>query len=60
MISASAPQNSVMFVDALKRAGIAVEPHLFAHGVHGAGPAEGIPEEETWPTFFAAWLSRQR
>jgi dipeptidyl aminopeptidase/acylaminoacyl peptidase len=31
------PQNSVIFVDALKRAGIPVEPHVFPHGVHGAG-----------------------
>jgi acetyl esterase/lipase len=54
------PQNSVMFVDALKRADIPVEPHLFAHGVHGAGLAQGIPEEDAWPTLFAAWLSRQR
>jgi acetyl esterase/lipase len=54
------PQNSVIFVDALKRAGIPVEPHLFAHGVHGGGLAQGIPEEEAWPTFFAAWLKNQR
>jgi acetyl esterase/lipase len=53
------PQNSIVFVDALKRGGIPVEAHLFAHGVHGAGLAHGIPEEEAWPGFFADWLGRQ-
>lgn len=54
------PQNSVIFADALKRAGIPAEIHLFAHGVHGAGLAQGIPEEEAWPTLFATWLNHQR
>ena len=54
------PQNSVIFADALKRAGIPAEIHLFAHGVHGAGLAQGISEEEAWPTFFATWLNQQR
>jgi acetyl esterase/lipase len=54
------PQNSVIFVDALKRAGIPADFHLFAHGVHGAGLAQGIPEEEAWPSSFATWLAGQK
>ncbi|MBB3228695.1 acetyl esterase/lipase [Luteibacter sp. Sphag1AF] len=52
------PQNSVMFASALKDAGVPAEVHLFAHGVHGAGLAQGIPEEEAWPRMFRDWLAR--
>jgi acetyl esterase/lipase len=54
------PQNSVLFVAALRAKGIPVDAHLFAHGEHGAGLAEGIPEESTWPDLFHQWLVRQR
>ncbi|WP_232298785.1 alpha/beta hydrolase [Granulicella tundricola] len=54
------PQNSVLFVAALRAAGIAVDAHLFAHGEHGAGLAEGIPEESAWPGLFRDWLVGQR
>jgi acetyl esterase/lipase len=51
------PQNSVLFVDALKEAGIPIEAHLFRHGQHGAGLATGIAEEEAWPEMFRKWLA---
>ena len=54
------PQNSVLFVAALRVAGIPVEPHLFAHGEHGAGLAEGIAEESAWPQLFHQWLVQQQ
>ena len=54
------PQNSVLFVNALHSANIPVDSHLFAHGEHGAGLAQGIPEESTWPELFHQWLLREQ
>jgi acetyl esterase/lipase len=51
------PQNSVLFVDALREAGIPIEAHLFRHGQHGAGLATGVAEEEAWPEMFRKWLA---
>lgn len=53
------PQNSILFVRALQSANVPVEAHLFAHGIHGAGLATDIPEEQTWPDLFHQWLIRQ-
>jgi len=53
-------QNSVLFAQALHAANIPAEVHLFAHGVHGAGLAVGILEEEAWPELFHQWLIHQR
>jgi len=52
------PQNSVLFSDALRAAGVPSDVHLFAHGVHGAGLATGIPDEEAWPNMFHDWLDK--
>ena len=53
------PQNSVIFAQALQAAHIPADVHLFAHGVHGAGLATNIPEEQAWPDLFRQWLVRQ-
>jgi len=53
------PQNSVIFAQALRVAHIPADVHLFAHGVHGAGLATNIPEEQIWPGLFQQWLVRQ-
>jgi acetyl esterase/lipase len=50
------PQNSVLFAQALKAAKVPAQIHLFTHGVHGAGLAGAIPEEQTWPELFRRWL----
>ena len=52
------PQNSVLFAGALRSAQIPADVHLFAHGVHGAGLAVGIPDEEAWPGMFHDWLDK--
>ena len=52
------PENSVFFSQALSAAQIPDDVHLFAHGVHGAGLAVGIPEEEAWPGMFTDWLGK--
>jgi acetyl esterase/lipase len=53
------PENSVLFVDALKAHGIPVDAHIFAHGKHGSGLATDEPEESAWPTMFGQWLAEQ-
>ncbi|WP_371417207.1 alpha/beta hydrolase [Granulicella sp. L60] len=53
------PENSVLFVQALKERGISVDAHLFAHGKHGAGLATDVPEESAWPGMFEHWLAQQ-
>ncbi len=53
------PQNSVIFGDALKAAGISADIHLFRHGAHGVGLATDMPEEQVWPELFQKWLTRQ-
>ncbi|NYE59419.1 acetyl esterase/lipase [Duganella sp. 1224] len=53
------PNNSVMFGDALNAAGVPNETHFFAHGAHGAGLADQLPEERVWPEQFKRWLTRQ-
>jgi acetyl esterase/lipase len=53
------PQNSVIFAQALQAAHIPADVHLFAHGVHGAGLGNNIPEEQTWPDLFQQWLVGQ-
>jgi acetyl esterase/lipase len=50
------PENSVLFVRALQSVNIPVEAHLFSHGIHGAGLATDIPEEQAWPALFRQWL----
>jgi hypothetical protein len=54
------PQNSVLFVVALRAQGIPIDAHLFSRGEHGAGLAEGIPEESAWPEMFQRWLLQQK
>lgn len=51
-------QNSVLFAQALQRAGVPAEIHLFQHGEHGSGLSEGIAEEEQWPQEFGEWLKK--
>lgn len=48
--------NSVMFYEALVKAGVPVEMHLFQHGAHGAGLAAGNPDLKVWPDLVATWM----
>lgn len=54
------PENSLLFIKALREAGVPYESHMFQHGKHGAGLAEDNPEEGVWPKLFGQWLSRMR
>jgi acetyl esterase/lipase len=52
------PQNSMLFAQALRAANVPADAHLFAHGMHGAALAAGIPDEEAWPSMFRDWLDK--
>ena len=62
------PENTLMLVDACKKAGVSVEAHLFPSGGHGLslGTAEtawqgvnGIePCVQVWPELAIAWMRR--
>jgi acetyl esterase/lipase len=48
--------NSVMFYEALVRAGVPAEMHLFQHGAHGAGLAVANPQLSVWPELLIKWM----
>ena len=48
--------NSVMFYEALVKAGVPVEMHLFQHGGHGAGLAAANPQLSVWPDLVIKWM----
>jgi acetyl esterase/lipase len=48
--------NSVMFYEALVKAGVPAEMHLFQHGHHGVGLASAIPELSVWPDLLIKWM----
>ena len=50
------PQNSVLFAQALQAEKVPAQIHLFTHGIHGAGLAGAVPDEQTWPELFRQWL----
>lgn len=51
--------NATAFYDALKRAGVPAELHVFERGPHGTGIAQGLkglPELAIYPTLLANWM----
>jgi acetyl esterase/lipase len=63
--SAVPPENSILFYSALRRAGVPAEIHVFPHGPHGVGLANGhgkaprVPSLLGWPLSAEAWLTEQ-
>jgi len=49
-------QNSVLFFDALKRAGVPAELHVFEKGPHGFGLRKDLGDTSLWPERCADWL----
>jgi acetyl esterase/lipase len=49
-------QNSVMFFEALKKAGVPAELHVFEKGPHGFGLKPGFGATSEWPLRCADWL----
>ncbi len=54
-------RNSLMFYDALLKAGVPAELHIFQQGRHGLGLGrkEPILPMSAWPDLLAAWLKVQ-
>lgn len=63
------PENSLFFVQAMKKAGIPVEYHLFPEGNHGIGLGNEltandngrgiVPGCEVWSSLAERWLNRE-
>ncbi|WP_246119996.1 alpha/beta hydrolase [Blastopirellula retiformator] len=50
------PQNSIVFYEALQKAKVPAEMHIFAKGRHGVGLAANIPGTNAWPKLCEAWM----
>jgi acetyl esterase/lipase len=48
--------NSIMFYEALIKAGVPAEMHIFQHGAHGSGLGQGSPSLAQWPGLLWTWL----
>jgi acetyl esterase/lipase len=52
-------QNSLLFYEALRTAGVPAEMHIYEHGEHGVGLARPTPELASWPDLLADWLKHR-
>lgn len=52
-------EQSLRFYDALLKAGVPAEMHIFASGPHGTGLGRGDPALDQWPSLLEAWLRAQ-
>ncbi len=50
------PENSVLLYEALHKAGVPVEMHIFQNGPHGVGLATFDPALSVWSQLLANWL----
>ena len=51
-------ENSLMFYQALKNAGVLAEMHVFEYGGHGFGMAPTDPVLNAWTTLCESWMRR--
>ena len=49
-------ENSVLFYQALRRAGVSAEMHLYERGAHGFGMTPGIGPASEWFLRLAEWM----
>ncbi|HEX8810629.1 MAG TPA: alpha/beta hydrolase [Terracidiphilus sp.] len=52
-------EQGLRFYEALLKAGVPVEAHVFAHGAHGSGLGKGNPSLDQWPQLLETWLRAQ-
>ena len=52
------PENSLLFVQAMRQAGVEVELHLYEGGRHGFGLGEKEGPIATWPVLAGLWLHK--
>lgn len=50
--------QSTLFYDALRRAGVQAELHIYGYGEHGTGIAPGDPDFRDWPVLLVNWMRR--
>ncbi|HVU87888.1 MAG TPA: alpha/beta hydrolase [Pirellulales bacterium] len=53
------PENSIMFFQALRKANVPGEMHIYQEGPHGVGLARNNPVLSTWPECLATWLEER-
>ncbi|MEU4294834.1 alpha/beta hydrolase [Kribbella sp. NPDC026596] len=54
-----APEHTYRFAAALARHDVPHTVHVFAHGPHSLGLAEGAQDASIWPTLAATWITEQ-
>jgi acetyl esterase/lipase len=52
-------EQGLRFYEALVKAGVPAEAHIFAHGSHGSGLGKGDPALDQWPNLLEIWLRAQ-
>jgi acetyl esterase/lipase len=52
-------EQSLRFYEALVKAGVPSEMHIFANGAHGSGLGKGDPALDLWPNLLENWLRAQ-
>jgi acetyl esterase/lipase len=50
------PENSIVFYQALRKAKVPCELHIYEKGPHGVGLAKSDPALSSWPDRLEAWL----
>lgn len=49
-------EQGLRFYEALIKAGVPAEAHIFEHGKHGSGLGTGDPALDQWPALLETWL----
>jgi acetyl esterase/lipase len=52
-------EQTLSFYQALLKAGVPSEMHIFANGPHGTGLGKGDPALDKWPSLLEEWLRAQ-
>jgi acetyl esterase/lipase len=52
-------EQGLRFYEALVKAGVPSEAHIFANGPHGTGLGKGDPALDQWPDLLEIWLRAQ-
>ncbi|MGD0095890.1 MAG: alpha/beta hydrolase [Terracidiphilus sp.] len=52
-------EQGLRFYEALVKAGVPVEAHIFANGPHGYGLGKGDASLDQWPSLMETWLRAQ-
>jgi len=52
-------EQGLRFYEALVKAGVPSEAHIFPNGAHGSGLGKGDPSLEQWPSLLSTWLRSQ-